>query len=132
MPIVLAVMLLALSSFASSASVKESWTCYRQGSEFLKMSFDGQSYSASLQGVLEKIALKGEGDRPSELFGREEPFYDTINYTVKINRGSLTQEGLERETVKTKITLQRHGYWDCYGRFSDSEALECTVEIERD
>ncbi len=118
-------------SFSASASVTENWTCYRNGSEFLKMEFDGKTYTASLQGVLEKISLKGQGERPDELKGHEEPFYDTINYTIKINRSKIAAEGAEREMIREKVSLHRDGYWDCYGRFTDSEALECTVEIER-
>lgn len=119
-------------SCAAMASVKETWNCYRDGSEFLQMSFDGKSYSATLQGVLEKISLKGNGDLPIELKGREEPFYDTINYTIKINRSKISPVGPERELIQTTVGLHRDGYWDCYGRFTDAETLECSVEIERD
>lgn len=124
--------IITVLSLNASAAIKESWTCYRNGSEFLKMEFDGKTYSATLQGVLDKVTLKGEGKRPSELTGLEEPFYDTVNYTIKINRSGINDSGLDREVISKKIGLYRHGYWDCYGRFSDSESLECTVEIERD
>lgn len=124
--------ILFLGTLSAFGSVKESWTCYRNGSEFLRMEFEDETYTATLQGVLEKVNLKGQGPSPTELTGLEEPFYDTVNYTVKINRSSIPAEGLSRETLQTKVALHRHGYWDCYGRFSDAEALECTVEIERD
>lgn len=127
--ITLIAIILTSSSFGA---VKESWTCYRNGSEFLKMDFDGTSYSASLQGVLDKIELKGKGERPSELTGLEEPFYDSVNYRIKINRSFISKEGPSREMLHTKLSLKRDGYWDCHGNFSDSESLECTVEIERD
>jgi hypothetical protein len=125
----LGLLFLTLSAYGS---VKESWTCYRNGSEFLTMSFDGSTYTATLQGVLEKVSLKGKGNRPSELSGLEEPFYDSVNYTVKINRSLIPEEGIQREMIRTEVSLIRNGYWDCYGSFSDAESLECSVEIERD
>lgn len=127
------IFLLMAISFTGTAlgSVKESWTCYKEGSEFLKMSFDESGYSAKLQGVQEDVVLRGPGLRPSELQGEDRPFYDTYNYKIKIDRSFISESGLERETYRTKLPVSIDGYWDCYGHFTDSAVLECTVEVER-